>query len=71
MRTEIGWLELWVFMCSGARQPKVEAYLSKNPEELEQLMTVKVDQRKRQSITRNMKDINKAKQEFMQQVEEI
>jgi len=40
-RTDIGWLEMWVFMCCKAVQPKESFYLNKDPNAIKALMEKK------------------------------
>lgn len=40
-RTDISWLEMWVFMCCRAQQPPENHYLAKDPEAMKALMEEK------------------------------
>lgn len=37
-RTDVSWLEMWVFMCTQANQPDENMYLAKDPAALKDLM---------------------------------
>lgn len=37
-RTDISWLEVWVFMCCKAKQPEDSMYMAKDPEAMKAMM---------------------------------
>lgn len=60
-RTDICWLEMWVFMCCKATQPKESFYLAKDPEAMKALMEKTATKITAQTNNKNNAAIDQAK----------
>lgn len=70
-RTDYGWLELWVYMCSLGRQPKTNKYMEKSADALKTYMEKSIKMRQKQAIARNMMEANSAIEKLQKQIQDI
>lgn len=70
-RTDFGWLELWVYMCSFGRQPKTHKYMTKDADALKTFMQKSIAARRKQAVARNLMDVSKQVDLLQKQIEDI
>lgn len=70
-RTDIAWLEMWVFMCTKAQQPSESYYLAKDPAAMKALMEEKAARISTQQKNKANAQIADAKEDLSKKMEDV